>query len=59
MTYCNLSAIQYAYSHIPQCFNLTMFYSNIIGMCDYYRVAACDITGVWLPLILMLQSCKF
>ena len=23
-----------------------------------YRAAACDVTGVWLPLILMLQSCK-
>ena len=24
-----------------------------------YRVAACDVIGVWFPLILMLQSCKF
>ena len=25
----------------------------------HYRAAACDVQGVWLPLILMLQSCKF
>ena len=34
MTYCNLSAIQYAYSHVPpQCLNLTMFYNITLLVC--------------------------
>ena len=58
-------SLAYVFSYVCefQCFcsqSFTMSCMYILAaLYTQYRAAACDVTGVWLPLILMLQSCKF
>ena len=61
-TTCHFHSAQMRMLHHWQKFSLAWPDSRVALQYRYTsctRSAACDVQGVWLPLILMLQSCKF